>query len=166
MTAEEEHQLGQHTEEPKTEHHSTTIEAEIKRNEKLWSKATCAWKVLCPAAALPLTLPVRPQFVVGMLDEKILYALAMREKEMPKPDAVVEPVPLGEFHSLLESVCADAGTYIDTLWDSGAMTATGRRDLEFLAAGKRIKMGQQIVSALAVCVCAGGWVASLLACAG
>ena len=123
-------------------------------------------RALCPAAALPLTLPVRPQFVVGMLDEKILYALAMREKEMPKPDAVVEPVPLGEFHSLLESVCADAGTYIDTLWDSGAMTATGRRDLEFLAAGKRIKMGQQIVSALAVCVCAGGWVASLLACAG
>ena len=128
-------------------------------------------------AALPLTLPVRPQFVVGMLDEKVLYALAMREKEMPKPDAVIEPVPLGEFHSLLESVCADAGTYIDTLWDSGAMTATGRRDLEFLVAGKRIKMGQQIVSVARLFACLHPlrrrrwrrWVASpraLLVCAG
>ena len=49
----EEPQLGQHTEEPETERHSAaTIEAEIQRNDRLWSKATCAWKVLCPAAAL------------------------------------------------------------------------------------------------------------------
>ena len=84
------------------------------------------------------------EFVVGMLDEKILNALAEREKEMPLEDAVIAPVTEAEFHAMLASVCADAGMYVDTLWDAGARTSTGRRDLEFLAAGTRVKQGQAL----------------------
>lgn len=84
------------------------------------------------------------EFVVGMLDEKILNAITEREKEMPLEGAVVAPVTEGEFHAMIATVCADAGMYVDTLWDAGARTSTGRRDLEFLSAGTRVKPGQSL----------------------
>lgn len=85
------------------------------------------------------------QFVVGMLDEKLMNALSDRTKEMPEPDAAIEPVGEEEFHAMLDAVCTDAELYVETLWESGARTSTGKRDLEFLAAGSRIKAGQDMV---------------------
>ena len=85
------------------------------------------------------------QFVVGMLDEKIMNALADRATEMPDMDVPIEPVSEEEFHEMLDSVCNDAELYVETLWESGARTSTGRRDLEFLSAGSRVKVGQDLV---------------------
>ena len=81
-----------------------------------------------------------------MLDEKIMNALADRTKEMPEANAPIDPISEGAFHAMLTTVCNDAGLYIETLWDSGARTSTGKRDLEFMAAGTRIKPGQEVVS--------------------
>jgi hypothetical protein len=85
------------------------------------------------------------QFVVGMLDEKIMNALADRTTEMPDMDAPIDPVSEEEFHAMLDSVCNDAELYVETLWESGARTSTGKRDLEFLSAGSRVKVGQDLV---------------------
>eukprot|EP01046_Picozoa_sp_COSAG06_P024015 COSAG06_NODE_1936_length_8030_cov_4.318245_3_plen_142_part_00 len=64
----------------------------------------------------PVPFPVcPPQFVVGMLDEKIMNALADRTKEMPEADAPIDPISEGAFHEMLTTVCNDAGLYIDTL---------------------------------------------------
>lgn len=46
---------------------------------------------------------------------------------------------------MLDSVCNDAELYVETLWESGARTSTGKRDLEFLSAGSRVKVGQDLV---------------------
>ena len=80
-----------------------------------------------------------------MLDEKLMNALSDRTTEMPEPDATIDPVGEEEFHAMLDAVCNDAELYIETLWESGARTSTGKRDLEFLAAGSRIKAGQDVV---------------------
>ncbi len=85
------------------------------------------------------------QFVVGMLDEKIMNALADRATEMPDLDSPIDPVAEEDFHVMLDSVCADAELYVETLWESGARTSTGKRDLEFLSAGSRVKVGQDLV---------------------
>lgn len=80
-----------------------------------------------------------------MLDEKLMNALADRTTEMPDMDKPTDPIGKEEFHTMLGSVCNDAELYTETLWESGARTSTGKRDLEFLTSGSRVKVGQDLV---------------------